>query len=94
MRKEKRKNRVLIDYLRNSRGATFVAPYSTRARDGAPLSVPVGWEELGPEVRSDRWNVKTLPRRLQQLRQGPWEGIDRIRQSLTRDARREVGLAD
>src|SRR5690606_26675101 len=46
MAKAKRKGRIFIDYLRNERGSTAIAPYSTRARAGAPVATPVSWEEL------------------------------------------------
>ncbi len=46
MSKAKRKGRIFIDWLRNQRGGTAVLPYSARSRDGAPVAVPVSWEEL------------------------------------------------
>ena len=46
VRKEKRKNKIFIDWIRNGRGATSVAPYSVRARAGAKVSMPIAWEEL------------------------------------------------
>lgn len=46
IRKEKRKNKIFIDWIRNSRGATSVSPYSIRARKGAKVSMPISWDEL------------------------------------------------
>jgi len=69
----KRHGRIFIDYLRNTRGATAIASYSVRARPGAPVAVPLRWDELG--VRSDHYTVETLQRRLGALRADPWEGF-------------------
>jgi bifunctional non-homologous end joining protein LigD len=50
--KAHRHGRIFIDYLRNGRGATFVAPYSTRARLGCPIATPITWDELAAGTRS------------------------------------------
>jgi len=65
---------ILIDVLRNRRGSTVVAPFSPRARPGAPVSTPLAWDELSARRRPDRWTVRTVPRRLEQLRADPWAG--------------------
>jgi bifunctional non-homologous end joining protein LigD len=73
---------IFIDYLRNGRGATAVAAYSTRASPRASVSTPLDWDELSPGLRSDHFTVGNLLHRLSSLRQDPWQGIFKIRQRL------------
>ena len=80
--KSARVGKVFVDYLRNARGATAVAAYSTRARAGAPVSTPLAWDELGRSAGSGRFTVKTLPKRLATLRTDPWTGYFKSRQRL------------
>lgn len=80
--KSKRNNRIFIDYLRNSREATAVAPYSTRARPGAPVSTPISWAELGKIKSAAQFTVRNLSQRLKRLRSDPWKDIGKTRQSL------------
>lgn len=70
--KSKRQGRILIDYLRNQRGQTAVAPYSTRARPGAAVSMPLGWDELGTTTGPDNFTVLNAPMRLAALETDPW----------------------
>ncbi len=73
--KAKRRGKILIDYLRNQRGATAVAAYSTRARPGAAVSAPLGWEELD-ELPGPAWfTLQNMPTRLAQLSADPWDGF-------------------
>lgn len=57
MSKAERKGRIFIDWLRNQRGSTAVMPYTVRARSGAPVAVPVTWEELGGIASAAHWHV-------------------------------------
>ncbi len=82
MTKSRRRGKIFVDYLRNGRGATAVAAYSTRARAGAPVSVPLTWEELSTGIRANQFNVGNLRQRLDFLKRDPWEGFFDQRQSL------------
>lgn len=84
-----REKRVFVDYLRNVRGATCVAPYSTRARPGAMVSTPLAWEELDPR-RPLAFNVETAPLRLDAMDADPWGPFFDCKQGLTAKARRGV----
>jgi bifunctional non-homologous end joining protein LigD len=78
----KRPGRIFIDYLRNSREATAIAPYSTRARPGAPVSVPIDWSELGSLKSANQYTVKNIGQRLARLHKDPWAEIGRVKQAL------------
>jgi bifunctional non-homologous end joining protein LigD len=57
IRKNQRKGRIFLDWLRNQRGATAVMPYSARAREGAPVAAPVSWEELAEIDGANRFTI-------------------------------------
>ena len=80
--KKFRTGRIFIDYLRNGRGATSVASFSLRARDGAPVAMPLRWEELGRVKGGAAYDIDNAPRRVKRWKAHPWEGIDGIRQDL------------
>jgi bifunctional non-homologous end joining protein LigD len=63
--KEGRGGRARLDFTQNAVNKTLVAPYSVRAAPGAPVSMPIRWGELDdPELRSDRWTIRSAPHRL------------------------------
>jgi bifunctional non-homologous end joining protein LigD len=76
MSKAKRKGKIFIDYLRNTRGATAIAPYSSRARKGAPFAVPLSWQSLGSLKNAQPFSVGDVPRG------DPWKGYAKLRQRL------------
>jgi len=77
-----RNKKIYLDYLRNGRGATAVASYSLRGRPGAPVAMPLRWEELGKIKSGNQFDIKSAPVRLKRLRKGPWESLDTVRQDL------------
>jgi bifunctional non-homologous end joining protein LigD len=75
LRKDKRKGRVFIDYLRNGFGATAVAPYALRALEGAPIATPLSWAEVRAGLSPQKYTIKNIFTRLNR-RQDPWHNID------------------
>lgn len=81
-RKNKRRGRVYIDTNRNAHGQTGVAPYSVRAREGAPVATPLTWQELkGGQVNPQKYTIKNIFKRLKQTGD-PWKTIYQWRQNL------------
>lgn len=83
MSKAARKGKIFVDYLRNDRGATAIAPYSTRAKPGATVSVPIKWEELDNRLTSNHFTIKNLAARLARLRKDPWADMLTTKQNVT-----------
>ncbi|HEX2657036.1 MAG TPA: non-homologous end-joining DNA ligase, partial [Polyangia bacterium] len=78
-----REDKIFIDYLRNRRGATSVSVYSTRAQPQASVSVPIAWDALGKDTRSDSFHVMDRAGWFAKRRVDPWAGYARTRQKLT-----------
>lgn len=65
---KERKGRARLDYTQNARNKTLVAPFSPRPAPGAPVSVPIEWDELDdPDLRPDRWTIDTVVERLEEV---------------------------
>ena len=79
VRKDKRKNKIFIDWIRNGRGATSIAPYSIRARKGAHVSMPITWKELDT-VAPDGVNMSDALLRVSG--NDPWEDFYKTNQQL------------
>jgi bifunctional non-homologous end joining protein LigD len=92
MAKTARRGRIYIDYLRNSRGATAVGAYTPRAREGAPVSTPLLWDEVKNGIHPEVFTAATVPERLARLGSDPWADIRKVRQSLSTAVRRRVGI--
>jgi bifunctional non-homologous end joining protein LigD len=83
MSKAKRAGKIFIDYLRNDREATAIGAYSPRARAGAPVALPVEWDELSPAARSaPRFGVLDVPKLIRKRKRDPWESFESARRSL------------
>jgi bifunctional non-homologous end joining protein LigD len=79
MMKSLREGKIFIDYFRNSREATSVAPYSTRARPGAPVSTPLSWQQLGRSKSAAEFTVLNLKKH---FKRDPWADIGKVKQKL------------
>jgi bifunctional non-homologous end joining protein LigD len=86
-RKKKRGPRIYVDVMRNAYAQPVVAPYSVRARPGAPVAAPLSWDEVEDKGLSpDQFTLRTLPDRVRDSRPaaGPWAGMARRRTGLAR----------
>jgi len=81
IRKVNRKGRMFVDYLRNERGSTAIAPFSTRSREGAPCAVPIGWDEV---ETIERANLFSLPEAAARAKgEDPWPDYFKLKQAIT-----------
>jgi bifunctional non-homologous end joining protein LigD len=94
-RKDSRGDRVYADVMRNAYAQTAVAPYSVRARPGAPVSTPLDWAELeDPGLTPHQFTLRTVGARLDRLgASDPWAGMSRRRYGLARPAQRLAKLS-
>jgi bifunctional non-homologous end joining protein LigD len=82
MSKAKRKGKIFIDYLRNQRGSTAVMPYSARAREQAPVAVPIGWDALADVTKAGQWTIKDSDELLARAASAELKGWGFANQSL------------
>ena len=92
MAKAKRKGRIFVDYLRNERGSTAIAPYSTRARDRAPVAAPITWKEMKTVSGANIYTVENMAARARKVGD-PWPGYFDVRQSITQKLLKAVNAA-
>jgi bifunctional non-homologous end joining protein LigD len=91
MVKRARKGRIYVDYLRNHRTASSIAAYSARAKPEGTVSVPVPWDELTWELRSDAFTLRNIEQRVRSWKRDPWEGYDFAKQRLRASMLRKIG---
>lgn len=86
MSKARRQGRIFIDYLRNGENATAIAAFAARARPGAPVSLPLAWEDLAPrrDLRGDVFNIRNVPSLLADWTD-PWAGYAGAARTVTQD---------
>ncbi len=82
MSKAQREGKIFIDYLRNGRGATSVAPYSTRARPNAPISMPLQWQDLPTLKSADAFTLADAMKSSGRRRPDPWKGYFEVDQAI------------
>jgi len=93
-RKNKRRGRLFLDYLRNAYAQTAVPPYAVRARPGAPVAVPLAWEELSDRsLRGGSWNTRNVWAGVEG-KKDPWEGMARRARSLSGPRRKLDRILD
>jgi bifunctional non-homologous end joining protein LigD len=82
IRKEQRKGRIFLDWLRNQRGATAVLPYSARGREGAPVSAPIAWAELDKYDSGHHFSIRDADQLLKRAASKMLAGWGEAKQAL------------
>jgi bifunctional non-homologous end joining protein LigD len=82
MAKASRKNRIFLDYLRNDREATSIAPFSTRARKGAPVAMPLEWSAT-KDGKMPQFFAAEFRKWSRELEKAPWADMRRVKQRLS-----------
>jgi bifunctional non-homologous end joining protein LigD len=90
MARDRREGRVYIDYLRNTPTSTAAAPWSPRARPGAPVAIPVPWDALAACERGDRYHLHDL---LGAVPADPWSALGDVEQQIDADTIRRLSRA-
>jgi bifunctional non-homologous end joining protein LigD len=80
MAKKDRTGRIFLDYLRNDRMSTAVAPFSARAREGATVSMPLNWTQVKAGLDPAKYTIRTVPPLLNKLT--AWEDYADSERSL------------
>jgi len=93
MRKTLRVGRIFLDYLRNDRGSTAVAPFSPRARSGVPVALPLHWHELSG-IDLPAATVAGFASWKRRLKNDPWSGMAGVKQRLSAEALRQFGIKE
>ncbi|MBK6264970.1 non-homologous end-joining DNA ligase [Marivirga sp. S37H4] len=83
IRKDKRKGRLFLDYMRNSYAQTSVMPYAVRALEGAPVATPLFWKELQGKMNAQRYTLSNIQKRIEN-EENPWENYYKSRKSLSK----------
>lgn len=83
MNKAQRKGRIFLDYLRNGRGATAIAPYSTRAHASATVAAPITWDELMEGVTNADFTLRSMVERISADKYDPWKGYAKLKQGIS-----------
>lgn len=82
MSKKYRQGKIFIDYLRNSYGATVVAPYSLRAKKISAVAMPIEWSELKKTASSSQFSMEKALAKLRRRKKDPWKGMLRLKQKI------------